>query len=159
MKRSTILFSLTLLLSCLCVKAEELKLWYSRPAQNWTEALPIGNSHLGAMIYGGTAREELQLNEETFWAGGPYNNNSVKAKGVLNKVRRLIFEGKNGEAQQWVDTNFLTGQHGMSYLTMGSLYLDFPEHGQVTHYTRELDINRAVSTIRYQSWQLRSQCG
>ena len=150
MKRSTILFSLTLLLSCLCVKAEELKLWYSRPAQNWTEALPIGNSHLGAMIYGGTAREELQLNEETFWAGGPYNNNSVKAKGVLNKVRRLIFEGKNGEAQQWVDTNFLTGQHGMSYLTMGSLYLDFPEHGQVTHYTRELDINRAVSTIRYQ---------
>ena len=54
MKRSTILFSLTLLLSCLCVKAEELKLWYSRPAQNWTEALPIGNSHLGAMIYGGT---------------------------------------------------------------------------------------------------------
>ncbi len=62
------------LCSCLTMAADEMKLWYSRPATTWTEALPIGNSHLGAMVYGGPASEELQLNEETFWSGGPHNN-------------------------------------------------------------------------------------
>lgn len=63
-----------------------LKLWYSRPAQNWIEALPIGNSRLGAMVYGGMAQEEIQLNEETFWAGGPHHNNSEKAKVLWHWV-------------------------------------------------------------------------
>ena len=56
--------------------AQNMKLWYGCPAQDWLEALPLGNSRLGAMVFGGTAREELQLNEETFWAGGPYNGES-----------------------------------------------------------------------------------
>lgn len=130
-------------------RAQSLKLWYSLPAQNWTEALPLGNSRLGAMVFGGTAREELQLNEETFWAGSPYNNNNPKAREVLPQVRKLIFEKKNVEAQRLIDANFLTPQHGMSYLTLGSLYLDFPGHEMATGFYRDLNLENATATTRY----------
>ena len=75
------------------IKADNLKLWYRQPAKVWTEALPLGNSHLGAMVYGGVTNEEIQLNEGTIWGGGPYRNDSPKAFGVLDKVRGLIFSG------------------------------------------------------------------
>ena len=58
------------------VNAQQHKLWYSKPASHWLEALPIGNSHLGAMVYGGTDVEQIQLNEETFWSGSHHSNNS-----------------------------------------------------------------------------------
>ena len=93
MNRNTLIF-LLLLISNISF-GQDLKLWYSQPARNWSEALPIGNSRLGAMVYGGTEREELQLNEETFWAGGPYSNNNSNAKYVLPVVRNLIFDGKH----------------------------------------------------------------
>ena len=144
-----ILLTLLLLLTGITAYAQELKLWYSRPAQNWTEALPLGNSRLGAMVYGGTAREELQLNEETFWAGSPYDNNNPKAREVLPQVRKLISEKKNTEAQRLIDANFLTPQHGMSYLTLGSLYLDFPGHEQATDFYRDLNLENATATTRY----------
>ena len=105
MNRNTLIF-LLLLISNVSF-GQDLKLWYSQPARNWSEALPIGNSRLGAMVYGGTEREELQLNEETFWAGGPYSNNNSNAKYVLPVVRNLIFDGKNREARSLVDANFL----------------------------------------------------
>ena len=129
--------------------ADDLKLWYSQPARNWTDALPIGNSRLGAMVYGGTEREELQLNEETFWAGGPYDNDNTLASYVLPIVRRLIFDGKNREAQRMVDATFFSGKNGMSYLTMGSLFIDFPGHGAATGFYRDLDISNATATTRY----------
>lgn len=132
------------------VSGQNLKLWYSRPAQNWSETLPIGNSRLGAMVYGGTEREELQLNEETFWAGSPYNNNNPNAVHVLPVVRKLIFEGRNQEAQRLIDANFLTKQHGMSYLTLGSLFLEFPEHKNVSGFYRDLNLENATTTTRYQ---------
>ncbi|MBR5644720.1 MAG: glycoside hydrolase N-terminal domain-containing protein, partial [Salinivirgaceae bacterium] len=68
---------------------EELKLWYSQPAKAWTEALPVGNSHQGGMVFGGTGHEEIQLNDETFWAGGPHTNIPEKANAALPKVRKL----------------------------------------------------------------------
>lgn len=148
MNRNT-LFLLFLLTSHL-VSGQNLKLWYSQPAQNWSEALPIGNSRLGAMVYGGTEREELQLNEETFWAGSPYNNNNPNAVHVLPIVRKLIFEGKNKEAQRLIDANFLTRQHGMSYLTLGNLYLEFPGHKDATGFYRDLNLENATTTTRYQ---------
>ena len=129
--------------------AEDLKLWYSQPARNWTDALPIGNSRMGAMVYGGTAREELQLNEETFWAGGPYDNDNKNARYVLPVVRQLIFENKNWDAQNLVDANFFAGKHGMSYMTVGNLFLDFPGHDKATDYYRDLDISNATATTRY----------
>lgn len=142
---------LCLFLACISVTAwaEDLKLWYSRPARNWTEALPLGNSHMGAMVYGGTEREELQLNEETFWAGSPYRNNNPNALYVLPVVRQLIFEGKNREAQRLVDANFFSGKNGMSYLTMGSLFLDFEGLGQATDFYRDLNLSNATATTRY----------
>lgn len=80
MNRNTLIL-LFLLISNVS-SGQDLKLWYSQPARNWSEALPIGNSRLGAMVYGGTEREELQLNEETFWAGRPYSNNNSNARYV-----------------------------------------------------------------------------
>lgn len=140
----------TLLLLCSSMAwAGDLKLWYGRPARDWTEALPVGNSRLGAMVYGGTGREELQLNEETFWAGGPYDNDNPNASYVLPVVRSLIFQGKTYEARRLVDANFLTHKDGMSYLTMGSLFLDFPGHDKATDFYRDLNIGNATATTRY----------
>lgn len=148
MKNTLILIYLSL--CSIFTSAQDLKLWYSQPAQNWSEALPIGNSRLGAMVYGGIEREELQLNEETFWAGSPYNNDNSNAIHVLPVVRKLIFEGKNQEAQPLIDANFLTKQHGMSYLTLGSLFLEFPEHKNVSGFYRDLNLENATTTTRYQ---------
>lgn len=148
MKNTLILIYLSL--CSIFTSAQDLKLWYSQPAQNWSEALPIGNSRLGAMVYGGIEREELQLNEETFWAGSPYNNDNSNAIHVLPVVRKLIFEGKNQEAQTLIDANFLTKQHGMSYLTLGSLFLEFPEHKNVSGFYRDLNLENATTTTRYQ---------
>ena len=72
------------------------RLWYDKPASIWLEALPIGNSRLGGMVYGGTTTAQLQLNEETFWSGGPHNNNSKTSINYLDQVRNLIFNGKRG---------------------------------------------------------------
>ena len=75
----------------LSAHAQNLKLWYQQPAKTWVEALPVGNSSMGAMVYGGTSREELQLNEETLWGGGPYRNDNPKALESLAEVRNLIY--------------------------------------------------------------------
>ena len=128
---------------------EELKLWYSQPAKAWTEALPIGNSHLGGMVFGGTGHEEIQLNDETFWAGGPHNNIPEKANAALPKVRKLIFDGKFAEAQDVVNQNFFTGQNGMGYLTLGSLFIDMSDIQDVSNYYRDLNISNATATTRF----------
>ncbi|MCQ2974311.1 MAG: glycoside hydrolase N-terminal domain-containing protein [Bacteroidales bacterium] len=148
-------FALALSLGILCnscsnvPEKEPIKLWYSQPATAWTEALPIGNSHIGAMIFGGTNREEIQLNDETFWAGGPHSNNSQKALEALPNVRQLIFDDKFAEAQDVVNQNFFTGQNGMGYLTLGSLFLNFPDIQNVENYYRDLDISHATSTTKF----------
>lgn len=125
-------------------------LWYDKPASIWLEALPLGNSHMGAMVYGGTDVEEIQLNEETFWSGAPHNNNSPRALSRLEEVRQLIFNGEEEKAAEIVDKDFIVGPHGMKYLTLGSLKLNFG-HTEVTNYRRELDLTRAVSTVTYTS--------
>lgn len=147
MKRITI--AILLLLTNVALWGQNLKLWYSCPAQNWTEALPLGNSHLGAMVFGGTDCEELQLNEETFWAGGPYSNNNPNGRNALDAVRSLIFQGKSQDAQKKIDENFFTSQHGMRYLTLGSLFLNFPGHEHVSDYYRDLNLENATATVSY----------
>lgn len=131
-----------------CTQPENARLWYDRPAKIWLEALPIGNSHLGAMIYGGTQTEEIQLNEETFWSGGPHNNNSQRSLARLDEVRKLIFEGKEEEATDIINQDFVVGPHGMRYLTAGSLKLNLG-HDSISNYMRELDLTKAVSTVTY----------
>ena len=85
MKRIALL--IPTLLMTVSLMAQDHIMWYGKPATNWLEALPIGNSHLGAMVFGGTECEEIQLNEETFWSGSPHNNNSPEAKEHLQEVR------------------------------------------------------------------------
>lgn len=134
---------------CLMAKADDLKLWYQQPAKVWTEALPLGNSRLGAMVYGGVVNEQIQLNEETVWGGGPHRNDSPKAFGVLPKVRELIFAGREKEAEKIMADNFFTGQHGMPFQTIGSLMLEFDGHTDYSDYRRDLDLERAVASVRY----------
>ena len=86
---------------------QRLVLWYEKPATQWLEALPIGNGRLGAMIFGGTASERLQLNEDTLYAGGPYDPNNREALAALPEARRLIFEGRYKEASDLVGAKMM----------------------------------------------------
>lgn len=131
------------------VQAQDLKLQYSNPARRWVEALPIGNSRIGAMVYGGVAHEELQLNEETLWAGKPYNNINPEALQNLDKARQMIFGGKSAEAQEIFYKQFRTKENGMPYQTVGSVLLDFQGHDNYADYYRELDIEKAIATTCY----------
>ena len=125
-------------------------LWYTQPAKQWVEALPIGNGRLGAMVYGNPSREIIQLNESSVWGGQPYRNDNPSAKEALPKVRQLIFEGKYKEAQDLVNKKFISrNSQGMPYQTVGNLYLLFPGHENFTNYYRELNIETAVTSTRY----------
>ena len=137
-----------LLLVCTATFAQHHRLWYARPANHWLEALPVGNSSLGAMIYGGTDQEEIQLNEETFWSGSPYQNNSTESKDYLEKVRNLIFAGKELDATKLIDQHFMKGPHGMRYLPLGSVKMRFG-HQDVTNYERALNLDKATATTSY----------
>jgi len=121
-----------------------LKLWYTRPADAWTEALPIGNGRLGAMVFGGVARERLQLNEDTLWAGSPYDPNSPDARTALPEVRRLLFAG------QYVEANALAARDMMarsirqpSYQTIGDLMMRLAASSYSEDYRRTLDLDTA----------------
>jgi alpha-L-fucosidase 2 len=127
-----------------------MKLWYRQPAREWTEALPVGNGRLGAMIFGGTEHERLQFNEDTLWTGEPHEYQHEGAIKYLPIVRKLLFEGKQQEAEK------LAMEHMMSvplrqekYQPFGDLLLDFPGHDQASDYRRELDIDSGISTVRY----------
>lgn len=146
-----------LLLVCMLVAvslngAAPVRLWYDSPAQAWIEALPLGNGRIGAMVHGNPVSEEYQLNEETVWSGSPYNNVNYKAKDALPEIRELIFAGKNLEAQELAGKTIIsTGSHGMAYQTVGSLHLDFKGIGAYENYMRELDLENAVSKVRFVS--------
>lgn len=130
---------------------QELKLWYNKPADSkvWEQALPIGNGRLGAMVYGIPQREEIQLNEETIYAGGPYRNENEKALETLPKIQQMIFDGKIEEVDPLINQTFFTKTHGMPFQTAGSLILNFPGHERYKNYYRELDIERAVVLSKY----------
>ena len=151
--KNILLYVLCLLLELnLCAQSNTLlKLWYNQPAKQWVEALPIGNGRLGAMIYGDPYKEKIQLNEITVWGGQPNRNDNPDAKAALPEVRKLIFEGKYKEAQDLVNQKFISKiSNGMPYQTVGDLNLLFPGHQNYSDYYRELDIEKAVETSRYE---------
>ena len=133
----------------MAMQAQQHQLWYDKPASHWLQALPIGNSHLGAMVYGGTLTEEIQLNEETFWSGSPHNNNSTEARAHLQEVRDSVFAGKEEGAHAILDKYFFKGPHGMRFLPLGSLKLSFQAPGEVSDYRRSLDLSTAMATTQY----------
>ena len=127
-------------------------LWYRQPATQWTEALPVGNGRLGAMIFGGTAHERLSLNEATFWSGGPYDPVSPEARAALPEVRRLIVAGRYAEAQALANAKMMGRPlTQMSYQPIGDLLLDQPGIGPLVEYRRELDLDAAVATTRFRT--------
>ena len=129
---------------------ETLKLWYDEPATQWVEALPLGNGRIGVMVFGDPVQEQFQLNEETVWGGSPYNNTNPKAKDALPRIRQLIFEGKNKEAQELCGPTICSpSANGMPYQTVGSLHLDFDGISNYNDYYRDLDIAKAIATTRF----------
>ncbi len=126
-------------------------LWYTRPATNWErEALPIGNGRLGAMIFGGTARERLQLNEDSLWSGGPRDCNNPEALAALPEVRRLLFAGRPAEAFRLAEAKLMGRPMQLRpYQSLGDLRLDLPGHEAAEDYRRELDLDAAVARVRY----------
>ena len=128
----------------------DLELWYRAPAVEWTDALPLGNGRLGAMVFGGVGREELQLNEETLWSGGPYRPINPEALQHLDTVRSLIFEGRYKQAQDLADAHLLGRPHlQMSYQPAGNLFIEFPHEAVPGSYRRALDLDTAIATVRY----------
>ena len=164
-------------LANLC-SASELKLHYAQPAKKWTEALPIGNGRLGAMVYGGTASEQIQFNESTIWTGKPHEYQNAGAAQFLPQIRKLLQEGrqafvesekltaegkgkeakpfanlaraKQREAEGLANREFMSEPLRLAmYQPFGDLRLEFPDHTQATEYRRELDLDKAVHTVRY----------
>ncbi|MEO8613655.1 MAG: glycoside hydrolase family 95 protein [Luteolibacter sp.] len=128
--------------------AEPLSLWYRRPAGGFTDALALGNGRLGAMVYGKVQEERIVLNEDTLWSGGPYNPATDVPPETLAEIRRLLFEGKNREAQNLSNKLQGTPNSQSAYQTLGELTLTFPETlGEVSDYRRTLDLDSAVSTV------------
>jgi alpha-L-fucosidase 2 len=149
---ATLVFSLFILVQGVAgeAPAEPLSLWYRQPATNWVSALPVGNGRLGAMIFGGVEREHLQLNEDTLWAGGPYDPDNTNALAALPEVRRLIFEGKYAEAQKLASQKMMAKPlKQMPYETVGDLYLSFPTNAAVEDYRRDLNLDTAVASVSY----------
>ena len=133
------------------LSAQEYKLWYDRPAQVWTEALPLGNGRLGAMVYGTPATEQIQLNEETIWAGRPNNNANPNALEYIPRVRDLVFAGKYLEAQALATEKVMAKTNsGMPYQSFGDLRIAFPGHTRYTNYYRELSLDSARTLVRYE---------
>ena len=133
------------------IEQKDCMMWYDAPAEIWLEALPLGNSHLGAMVYGGVQSEQIQFNEETFWSGGPHNNNSTQSLEHLQEVRDLIYEGREEEAERIINQYFIPGPHGMRFLSLGSLFLDFEGLQEPENYRRQLDLTKAVATTTFTS--------
>jgi alpha-L-fucosidase 2 len=131
------------------IAAEPHVLWYDRPAAEWNHALPVGNGRLGAMVFGGTERERIHLNEETVWAGRHFDHAHPDVQGAVDEVRRLLFAGRYVEAERLVNQRVLAEPLHQSYQTLGDLWLDFGDAGPVAGYRRELDLDSAVARVRY----------
>src|SRR4051812_33461497 len=131
--------------------ADELKLWYPRPAARWVEALPVGNGRLGAMVFGGVEQERIQLNEDTLWAGGPYNPANPEAAAALPEIRRLLAAGDTQAAQTLVQQKFMARPlTQVPYQTIGDLLITMGGGDAVRSYRRELDLDSAVARTEFQ---------
>lgn len=152
--RNLAFFSLVFLSVCGRAGALEsaLTLWYTRPAEKWVEALPIGSGRLGGMVYGGVTNEHLQFNEDTLWTGRPHEYQHEGAVKYLPTLRELLFAGKQREAEALAMKEFMSVPiHQQAYQPFGDLRLEFPDATNVTDYRRELDLETAVANVTYEA--------
>lgn len=129
-----------------------MTLWYRQPADNWLQAMPMGNGIVGAMVFGKTDHERIALNEGTFWSGRPHDYNNPDAINYFPKIRDLVFAGKFQEAEKMADEHFFgVPAAQQAYEPIGDLNLDFEGSNDVSDYRRSLNIEAGVATIRYRS--------
>lgn len=129
---------------------QSLKLQYKEPANNWVEALPLGNGRIGAMVYGHPLEEKIQLNEGTFWSGSPHNNLNDSASFYLDSIRHLQFQKKFKQAEVLCNKYMLSPKaEGMKYMPVGNLGLQISTYDNYTNYNRELDLNTAINTTTF----------
>ncbi|MFC2125666.1 glycoside hydrolase N-terminal domain-containing protein [Bacteroidota bacterium] len=152
--RSIILLSLVLLFSCqreITEKQSAFRLWYDSPAQTWTEALPLGNGRLGAMVFGDVSEERIQFNDETLWNGKPRSYAHTDASLYLSYIRKLIAEGRQKEAEDLAMVNFMSEPlRQEAYQPFGDLILNFPDQENHTNYLRILNLVDALSVVTYE---------
>ncbi|MBE6022999.1 MAG: glycoside hydrolase family 95 protein [Cellulosilyticum sp.] len=130
----------------------EHKLWYSRPARNWDEALPIGNGALGGMIFGDMGKEHIQMNEESLWFGGYRDRHNPDAAKFLSQIRDLLWQGKMSEAEKLLEMSmFSIPEHQRQYSVLGDFYIQFyyPVDEKKKNYRRALDLETGISTVSY----------
>jgi alpha-L-fucosidase 2 len=129
-------------------------IWFTRPADSWNEALPVGNGRLGAMIFGGIEKEHLELNEASVWTGEQRWDANPEALKSLPEVRRLLFQGKFREAEELAQKNLMGRKPqnpAASYQTLGDIYIDFGPIQNPINYRRELNIENAIASVSYSS--------
>jgi alpha-L-fucosidase 2 len=131
-------------------KAEpsDQRLWYKAPAADFNQALPIGNGRLGAMVFGGTQHEILQLNEDTLWSGKPRDWNNPHARQVLPQVRKAVLEAADYHAADRLCKE-MQGPFNESYQPMADLHLRFDHSAEVVRYSRDLDLDTAIASVSY----------
>jgi alpha-L-fucosidase 2 len=127
-------------------------LWYDQPAQKWEEALPVGNGRMGAMVFGKNGEERIQLNEETYWSGGPYSTVVKGGYKVLPEIQKLVFEEKYWEAHKLFGRNLMGYPvEQMKYQCLANLHLFFKNQENFIDYKRWLDLENGLSGVIYTS--------
>jgi len=127
-----------------------LKLWYAKTASVWNEALPLGNGRIGLMAFGDPVREKLQLNESTFWSGGPSENNNADGPLVIDSIQYYIFNGEYKRAEILANKGLTAKRlHGSMFQSLGNFSLTFENNEQYTNYYRELDLEKAVFSTTF----------
>lgn len=125
-------------------------IWFNKPATKWEEALPVGNGRLGAMVFGKTGQERIQLNEATYWSGGPYSSVKKGAYKALPQVQKDVFEGKFMEAHNLFGREMMGYPvEQQKYQCLGNLMLYFKGADNVTNYKRWLNLADGTNCVTY----------
>ncbi|HUP02469.1 MAG TPA: glycoside hydrolase family 95 protein [Bryobacteraceae bacterium] len=135
---------------CFAQNGDALKLWYRQPAAAWTQALPVGNGRLAAMVFGIAGKEHIQLNEDTVWSGEQRDRSNPAAPQAIPEIRRLLMEGHPAQAQALADKAMISIPKALPvYETLGDLWLDFGAAPEATDYRRDLDLDTGIASVRY----------
>lgn len=130
-------------------RSDTPSLWYAKPATTWTEALPLGNGRMGAMDFGGAEDAHLQVNENTLWGGVPHDYVNSQAHAHLEEMRRLIFSGNPGQAEELSKDMMGNPPVLGAYLPFADIHLRFPGHAQASTYVHRLDLADAIASTTY----------
>jgi alpha-L-fucosidase 2 len=150
MRISILSFFILALAGCTVSEENTLRLWYDKPAEYWTEALPVGNGRLGAMVFGGVEVEHIQFNEETLWTGAPNDYSHPGSYDYLEEIRQLLFAGEQRAAEELAMKEFMSlPLRQKEYQPFGDVYIKFPDHKEHSAYSRELDLGSAICRTSY----------